>query len=608
MDNFLNNKYIISEFHGIEVDKNLIKEAIETNSTISIKCILQKADTVNRNGRVYPFKILKREVDKYQALVDERSAMGECDHPDCQSPDTQILTQDGWKFLPEISDTEKIYTLNVLTNKIELQQIEKKIDQPYNGLMYHIYNRFIDQLVTPNHRFLIEDKKGNKFYKTAQELFEYRSSDWKIPKKGLWDGIKNEYYTIPSFSGFDNSPKNKIKEWSNDINIKSEDWFAFLGLYLAEGSVVGGKTYDYRKDRKYEVKITQAQEEKNKKIIELFNKLPFKNKRIRKYKNSEKTDFIITDIRLHQYLLKLGNSQTKYIPQDIKQSSPELLSILLEWFHFGDGRVRYMRKGKSVAKEVFSVSKRLIEDLHEILLKSGGHGNITTEIPVDRYINDITFIEKEIENNDGTISLIKEKVIKPRLIKAENSKLKYYLHFSTTDYINLSKNFFHIEKVLNYNDRVYCVRVPNGNFYTMRNGKSHWVGNSAVISLSNVSHIVTEMHWEGNTLYGTIEIAETPAGNILKGLLKSGIKLGISSRGVGSVKSVNGNDVVQDDFELLAFDVVSSPSTPGAYLFKEGRQWGLTKLTAEGSKIIKTEDKNKNEEIIINLSKEDFWN
>lgn len=134
---------------------------------------------------------------------------------------------------------------------------------------------------------------------------------------------------------------------------------------------------------------------------------------------------------------------------------------------------------------------------------------------------------------------------------------------------------------------------------------------SAVISLSNVSHLVTEMYWEGSTLFGNIEVADTPSGNILKGLLKSGFKLGISSRGVGSVKSVQGNDVVQEDFELLAFDVVSSPSTPGAYLFKEGRQWGMKKLTDDNMKTLKTEDvkeKNLNNYMgIINLSEDNYW-
>lgn len=99
---------------------------------------------------------------------------------------------------------------------------------------------------------------------------------------------------------------------------------------------------------------------------------------------------------------------------------------------------------------------------------------------------------------------------------------------------------------------------------------------SAVVSLANVSHRVIEMWWQGKDLYGKVLVAEeTPAGQILKGLLKAGFMLGISSRGVGSVKSRNGQDVVQEDFELIAFDFVSSPSTPGAYLFKEGREYGV---------------------------------
>jgi hypothetical protein len=83
------------------------------------------------------------------------------------------------------------------------------------------------------------------------------------------------------------------------------------------------------------------------------------------------------------------------------------------------------------------------------------------------------------------------------------------------------------------------------------------------------------MWWQGKDLYGKVLIAEeTDAGRTLKGLLKAGFMLGISSRGVGSVKSVGGKDVVQEDFELIAFDFVSSPSTPGAYLFKEGKEMG----------------------------------
>ena len=94
---------------------------------------------------------------------------------------------------------------------------------------------------------------------------------------------------------------------------------------------------------------------------------------------------------------------------------------------------------------------------------------------------------------------------------------------------------------------------------------------SSVVNLNNVSHNIMEMHWNGDDLLGTVEVLGTPAGNILKELFKSGIKLGISSRGLGSVKEVHeadGDDTVevQPDFELIAFDFVSNPSTHGAFL------------------------------------------
>jgi hypothetical protein len=120
------------------------------------------------------------------------------------------------------------------------------------------------------------------------------------------------------------------------------------------------------------------------------------------------------------------------------------------------------------------------------------------------------------------------------------------------------------------------------------------------------------MWWEGETLHGKIQIVDTPAGDTVKGLLKSGVKLGISSRGVGSVKKDReGRDVVQEDFELIGFDIVSSPSTPGAYLFKESKQWGMKKLIDSDTKPLRADDvkiKIKNmKSNMANLAKDDFW-
>ena len=89
---------------------------------------------------------------------------------------------------------------------------------------------------------------------------------------------------------------------------------------------------------------------------------------------------------------------------------------------------------------------------------------------------------------------------------------------------------------------------------------------SSVVNLQNVSHNVTKMWWEGDSLHGDVEVLGTPAGNILKELFKSGITLGISSRGMGTTRESEGKTMVNDDFELVAFDFVSNPSTRGAFL------------------------------------------
>ena len=103
---------------------------------------------------------------------------------------------------------------------------------------------------------------------------------------------------------------------------------------------------------------------------------------------------------------------------------------------------------------------------------------------------------------------------------------------------------------------------------------------SSVVNLANVSHNILDMGWQGNDLVGKVEVLGTPAGNILKELFKSGIRLGISSRGMGSVKEVmrEGDETleVQPDFELIAFDFVSNPSTQGAFLSLGNESKGST--------------------------------
>ncbi len=102
---------------------------------------------------------------------------------------------------------------------------------------------------------------------------------------------------------------------------------------------------------------------------------------------------------------------------------------------------------------------------------------------------------------------------------------------------------------------------------------------SSIVAISRVSHNVVELWWEGNVLMGKLEIIMSPGfmnqgiisceGDRVANYLRKGLKIGVSSRGVGSLEKENGKNVVQDDFELICWDVVTSPSTPGSWIYSE---------------------------------------
>lgn len=102
---------------------------------------------------------------------------------------------------------------------------------------------------------------------------------------------------------------------------------------------------------------------------------------------------------------------------------------------------------------------------------------------------------------------------------------------------------------------------------------------SSVVELKKVSHIIREAYMEGNVCYGTVEILDTPMGKILQSLVEAGVTLGISSRGVGSTSKSGDSQVVQDDFQLICWDFVSEPSTPGAFMMREGREVKASELS-----------------------------
>lgn len=131
---------------------------------------------------------------------------------------------------------------------------------------------------------------------------------------------------------------------------------------------------------------------------------------------------------------------------------------------------------------------------------------------------------------------------------------------------------------LNQNGRIYPLNILERE---IRNYQKFIVENralgeldhpdSSVVNLKNASHLIREAYLDKGVVYGSVEILDTPSGKILQSLIESGVKLGISSRGVGSTKKQGDYHVVQEDFQLICWDFVSEPSTPGAFMLPEGK-------------------------------------
>lgn len=535
--------------------------------------VMQKYGVENKNERIYPEALLRREVEKYLELIKMGTSAGESDHPSCHSEGAEILTKNGWKDLKDISENECIYTLNP-KGCLELQTITKKIAQPYHSQMLRFKGRNINCEVTPNHRFLIVKRNGTYDYITAQDIYDRNYVDLGhcyIPKVvQSFETFTNPNITIEGLKIFEKgSPKTFKEKMSKDLIINAKDFCEFLGIYLSEGHFVSRKN-DYR------IGISQVKEESTNQIREMLTRIGFTFKEYHRNRGNILTEFIIRDARLHNYLKKLGKAKDKYIPHEIKQLPKECLEELVRWFHIGDGRTRY-----GTTKSIFSISKRMMDDFQEVLLKIGKSGNLTIEK-----------VEKDYMINTPT----------PHLVLAKNRSVIHNLNIAKTKGIHLRPNNVSIEPFI-YNGNVYCVEVPNGNFYVRQNGKAHWSGNSAVISIQNTAMRVKNLWWEGRTLMGEIYLPITrgyiemgiishPADKIAHDIIH-GFQYGVSSRGVGSLKTINGQNIVQDDFELICWDFVTTPSTNNAWVFTNKEATKPYVESAEKSKFEMQEDKPK---------------
>jgi hypothetical protein len=376
--------------------------------------------------------------------------LGEAIVVSCYTDDTEVLTKDGWKLFKDVTtgpEGDEFATRNPETKAFEWQNAFRYYEAPWDGEVVDVRGRSLDLRVTPNHRMAVQWSTYENGVKTTGETFKRADAigprGAELPALSTWEGKTPETVTFGKHT------------WT------TEDFAAFLGAWLAEGSLGPRRSYTKKggyggsiegEESKYSglIVLTQLPETKGYQpyqdlLIRMLGREPARSQ-------GKNWSFACSD--LYDYLEQLGKAHEKYIPADAKEWGPEALERLLEFYLLGDGWFQKSSGKRAVdgygSWRACTVSKRLADDLQETAQKTGRSATLTERAPRD----------------GGTFE-------GGRKILAENCRTGYYLIFGDSQTRRVKTSRSH------YKGNVYCVSVPNETLYVRRGGSPIWCGNTA---------------------------------------------------------------------------------------------------------------------------------
>ena len=353
-------------------------------------------------------------------------------HPNCYLPDTKVFTSNGWKYFKDISEDDKILSLNPMTNEIEFLPHVKLVEvNNVSGLMYHIFNKWFDICITPDHDCFIHQRRD------GGEKGRFIEPQFRKPSE-----LSSESRFVRCID--------YEKEGPDTVNINGLEFhsadFAFLmAWYISEGSVLHNP--ETAKAKGYPIKITQQIQENRDLLKPILE-------RICDYLNIKlyvgKQYFELHSKPLYDYLVQLGYSHEKYIPNEVFGLSKKHLNIFLDNYVLGDGHQRKLNKFNSSERAVFTSSRRLCDDLSLIVLLCGFYPSI--------YVHNKAFNTVNHQNGEYT-----------------STNPVYGIRINNSRYTNFSN--CNVEEIF-YDGKVYCVELPKYHtLWVMRNGKTSWNGN-----------------------------------------------------------------------------------------------------------------------------------
>jgi len=352
-------------------------------------------------------------------------------HPNCYDEETEVYTNKGWMHFKDLQGDELILSINPDTKEIEWVPFIAKVVYQYKGKMIHFKNRSFDLMVTPDHQMYITARVGGQrrqttYIEPARKTISRH--EFRIPRVGVWQGEEPEQVTI------------------GRLKIKTEVYCKLMGYFLSEGCA------HQRKDNG-RIQVTISQHGQNMhQIIRDLDGLPVTQWR-------GKNHLYLSDLDLGRYLLQFGKSDEKFVPDEIKRLSPRLIRIFLDAYRLGDGTerviVRDELKLRSIERQYFTSSKRMADDIGELILKVGNYPSFKVQKSKG----------KQFKHKNGTYT--------------SNVDI-WRVSENTTRAALYSRSSGHGLKVetVDYDGLVYDVQLAKNHvLWVRRNGKTCWSGN-----------------------------------------------------------------------------------------------------------------------------------
>jgi len=355
----------------------------------------------------------------------------------CYDDKTEVLARKGWKFFKDLEDTDEICTLNPRTQEIEYEIPEAIVSFTHHRKLVSIQNRTLDIMVTPDHNMYVQSQEDARTRKNRFGFVKARDLEYQcvIKRTGTWAGIESELFMLPSveMGHIAGRTGQIVYSQSGEIEIPMDKWLAFLGIWLSDG----GASQD---GPHYQMKIAQKKKKTTEQVRELLATLPFK---FGEYGDS----FYCSSKQLCSYLRQFGESREKFVPDYVKVLSSRQIKLFLDWFSRGDGTMM-----KNHYRIFYSSSRRLADDIQELLLKIGRIGTVKKRV------------------GRGRIWILDH--------WADASQEQYEVHE------RVRKRDSWIDKrdtrLVEYSGTVYCATVKNHIMYVRRNGKPYWCGNTGM--------------------------------------------------------------------------------------------------------------------------------